>query len=184
MKKKHVLGERWRSCTFLLFSMQSASACQRIHTDGHECSFLQNQLFMNISIWPHCTITVYLYLCSLLRICTELQWHLGVNCMRGQNLGNKKHSLFCVTLIGYQHEDSWKKITFALDVVCGGQCNRFYNKIGFCEPWGIFISHKGDSKETISLKYVDLMVSVMSVWIIRAILALMAMWKLEGEARK
>lgn len=74
-----------------------------------------------------------------------------------------------------------EKISLALDVVCGGQCNRFHNKIGFCEPWGIFISHKGDSKEAISLKYVDLIVSVMSVWIIRAILALMAMWKLEGE---
>lgn len=56
-----------------------------------------------------------------------------------------------------------EKITLALDMVCGGQCDIFHNKIGFCEPGGIFISHKGDSKEAISLKYVDLMVSVMSV---------------------
>lgn len=65
--------------------------------------------FYEYSIWPHCTITVYLCLCSLLRISTELQWHPGVNYKRGQRLGNKNHSLSCVILIGYQHEDSWKK---------------------------------------------------------------------------
>lgn len=74
MKKKYmILVNAEEAALFLLFSMQSASVCQRIHTDSCECSFLQNQLFVNISIWPHCTITVYLYLCSLLRISTKLQ---------------------------------------------------------------------------------------------------------------
>lgn len=33
--------------------MQSASVCQRIHTDGFECFFLQSQLFMNIFLYGH-----------------------------------------------------------------------------------------------------------------------------------
>lgn len=70
--------------------------------------------FHEYSIWPHHTITVYLCLCSLLRISTELQWHPGVNYKRGQHLGNKKHSSSCVILIGYHHEDSWEKNLFSL----------------------------------------------------------------------
>lgn len=42
-EKIHDHDEHWRGCTFLLFSMESASACRRVHTDGRECSFLQNQ---------------------------------------------------------------------------------------------------------------------------------------------
>lgn len=166
-----------------VFSRESASACKKfiqmvVNVPSSRISFHE------YSIWLHHTITVYLCLCSLLRISTELQWHPGVNYKRGQHLRNKKHSLSCVILIGYQHEDSWKKISLALAMVCGGQWNRFHNKIGFCEPWGIFISHKGDSKEAISLKYVDLIVSVMSVWIIRAILALMANVEVRGGSMK
>lgn len=166
----------------LLFSSPAECFCMSKNSHRWPWTFLLAESVVH-EHFHMATLHNYCLLVFMLTLENQ-HWITGVNCMRGQNLGNKKHwFVLCSTY----WVSAWRfmlKITSALDMACRGQCNRFHNKIGFCEPWGFFISHKGDSKEAIPLKYVDLMASVMSVWIIRAILALMAMWKWEGGSWK